>query len=169
MKRKGITPVIAVVLLLLITVGAVASAWGLYQNIISDQSQLDELNAQQRASNTDLSIRTVTESGDGDMEIYIQNTGSRAINLTDELEMDYSPGDEDGYLPLTALDSEYKTGTANCLPEETLSVGNTTSCDTGVTFPDATDEMSIRINYKNADSAEWTYECRPSTSSTTTC
>lgn len=169
MKRKGITPVIAVVLLLLITVGAVASAYGLYQSIISDQSQIDQLNAQQRASQTDLSFRTVTQSSSDGMEIYIQNTGSRAINLSDELEMGYSPEGEDGYFPLVALDSQYKTGSADCMPSETLSVGNTTSCVTGVEFPDATDSITIRINYKGADNTEWTYECRPSTSTTTTC
>lgn len=174
MSRKGITPVIAVVLLLLITVGAVASAWGLYQNIISDQSQLDELDAQQRASQSEFSFSSVVENDDGSTQIYLQNTGSRAVNLTSEVELLLSPDGEQGYVSPLVISNQYSNWDASadssCFNSTAgiLEVGNTYNCNTGTNFPNATQTLGIQVNYRNAD-VDWTYQCRPETSGTTTC
>ncbi|MFT4892888.1 MAG: flagellin-like protein [Candidatus Nanohaloarchaea archaeon] len=175
MKRKGITPVIAVVLLLLITVGAVASAYGLYQSIISDQSQIDQLNAQQRASQTDFAYSSVVEnSTSGSTQIYLQNTGSRAVNLSSEVELLLSPDGEQGYVSHLVIENQYSewdAGDNNCFESGAglLETGNTYSCDTGASFPNATQELGIQVNYRNADNVDWTYRCRPETSGTSTC
>lgn len=185
MKRKGITPVIAVVLLLLITVGAVASAWGLYQNIISDQSQLDQLNAQQRASNTDIAYNSVYEGENGYAIMSIENTGSRAINLSRELSFRAAPGDTSGSLDFNTFkrrynDTRYGTWYQNSDPQvsdnlnclsgnDALEVRNTMTCNTTIEFPSATRTVNLVMNYRGVDNKEWEYSCSPQTSSTITC
>jgi flagellin-like protein len=185
MKRKGITPVIAVVLLLLITVGAVASAWGLYQNIISDQSQLDQLNAQQMASNTNIEYNSVYESRGGYLMMDIENTGQRAINVSRELSFQAAPDGSSGGLDFSTFKRRYNNtryGTWNstevdqgldCIENnpssEVLETSNTMNCNTTIQFPGATQEVGLVINYRGVDNKEWSYSCVPETSDTVTC
>lgn len=173
--RKGITPVIAVVLLLLITVGAVASAWGLYQQITSDQSQLDQLNQQKKAQATELTFASVYENSTGGLNVTMRNTGSRTVNMSDELEISFIPDGSDSAVSHQVYTSRVSGdhGTPDCFQNkfgdgETVEPGNTYTCYTGVEFPDATDSVGIVVDYK-ATGKSWEHTCDPSTSSSITC
>lgn len=174
MNRKGLTPVIAVVLLLLITVGAVASAWGLYQQIIGDTSQLDQFQAQQQASDTSFEFASLYEDG-GNISMSIINTGSRTVNLSDEISMYVIPPGSDGRLAYeiysTREGGDFET---DCLRDDTafnepLEVGESYECDTGLPFPDATDDIGIVLNYDDAENTDWSETCSPSSRTSITC
>lgn len=172
--KKGITPVIAVVLLLLITVGAVASAWGLYQQITSDQSQLDQLNQQKKAQATELTFASVYDANGG-INVSLRNTGGRTVNMSDELEMAYIPDGSDSGVSYSVYTSSTGNGNGNleCFQDlfganESLEPGETYTCDTGVDFPDATESVGVVVQYK-ATGKSWEHTCAPSTSSTITC
>ena len=173
--KKGITPVIAVVLLLLITVGAVASAWGLYQQITGDTSQLDQLDKQRQAQATELKFSSVYENNNGGVNVSLRNTGERTVNMSEELEMSYIPEGSDSDVSYDVYVSS--TGNGNGDPEcfqnlfgdgESVEPGNTYTCDTGVDFPNATDSVGLVVDYR-ATGKDWDYTCNPSTSSTITC
>ena len=53
-KRKGITPVIAIVLLLLITVGAVGVVYTQFQSLIGNPGE--QVNQQQQVRNTEMTF-----------------------------------------------------------------------------------------------------------------
>lgn len=172
--RKGITPVIAVVLLLLITVGAVASAWGLYQEITSDQSQLDQLNQQRQAQATELEFASVYNAN-GAINVSIRNTGSRSVNMSDELEMQYVPDGSDSGVSYDVYTSTTGNGNGNneCFQNmfgvnESVEPGDSYTCNTGINFPSATDTVGLVIDY-TATGKSWDHTCNPSTSSSITC
>jgi len=173
--RKGITPVIAVVLLLLITVGAVASAWGLYQEITSDTSQLDQLNQQRQAQATELDFSSVYNAN-GAINISLRNTGSRTVNMSDELEISFVPDGSDSAVSRQVyIDAGGGTsaGTFECFQNsfgtgESIEPGDTYTCDTGIAFPSATSSVGIVVDYK-ATGKSWDHTCNPSTSSSITC
>ncbi|MFT4867988.1 MAG: flagellin-like protein [Candidatus Nanohaloarchaea archaeon] len=189
MNRKGITPVIAVVLLLLITVGAVASAYGLYQSIISDQSQIDQLNAQQRASQTNIDFNSVYSGQHGYINMDVSNTGQRAINVTKELSFRVTPDGSSSGLAFTTFKrrfndtgyGEWNSSEVNegldCLQSnpspDGLRIanqgGNPMNCNTTIRFPSATQTVGLTLNYRGADNTEWTYSCNPGTSDTISC
>lgn len=172
--RKGITPVIAVVLLLLITVGAVASAWGLYQEITSDTSQLDQLNQQRQAQATEIDFSSVYNA-DGSINISLRNTGSRTVNMTDELEMQYVPEGSDSAISYEVYQSTQNDANGNlqCFQNlfganESVEPGDSYTCDTGVDFPSATSSVGLQVDY-TATGKSWDHTCNPSTGSSITC
>ncbi len=176
MKRKGITPVIAVVLLLLITVGAVASAWGLYQNIISDQSQVDQLQQRQKAESTEIRVQQVYDSN-GYVNVSLRNNGGQAVNLTRDVQLLVDPNGGSSYLPPSLLDSNYDIGT----PEDSGCFGGTgevlttegnkkeLQCNTSVQFPTAGDTISFRMSYRDVEGYNWDFSCSPSSSNAVIC
>lgn len=172
--RKGITPVIAVVLLLLITVGAVASAWGLYQEITSDQSQLDQLNQQRQAQATELDFSSVYNANGG-INMSLRNTGGRTVNMSEELELQFIPDGSDSGVSYDVYTASTGNGNGNleCFQNmfganESVEPGETYTCDTGVEFPSATDSVGLVVDYK-ATGKSWDHTCNPSTSSSITC
>jgi len=172
--RKGITPVIAVVLLLLITVGAVASAWGLYQEITSDTSQLDQLNQHRQAQATELSFSSVYNA-DGSINVSLRNTGSRTINMSDELEMQYIPEGSDSAISYDVYQSTQSDANGNkqCFENlfgvnESVEPGDSYTCNVGVDFPSATSAVGLQVDY-TATGKSWDHTCNPSTGSSITC
>lgn len=177
MKRKGITPVIAVVLLLLITVGAVASAWGLYQNIISDQSQVDQFQQQQRAENTEIRFQQVYNSGDGYVNVSLRNNGGQAVNLTRDVRLQVDPNGGDSYLGPSLLSSNYDIGdprNSGCFggSGEVLTTegdNREINCNTSIQFPSAGDTVNFRLNYQDVSGYTWDFSCSPSSSNAVVC
>lgn len=189
MKRKGITPVIAVVLLLLITVAAVGLVWGLFQQVTGDQSALNSLNDRQQARNTDFEFRSVyndtaSSNGAGNITMNIANTGSRAVNLTDEVSLYVIPDGSTGQIPFNTFISQYgdewmdvpNGATGNDISpycfngsEGVLETGDTYTCNTMIDFPQATQSIGLVINYEAVSGTSWDYTCSPQTSSTVTC
>lgn len=184
MKRKGITPVIAVVLLLLITVAAVGLVWGLFQQVTGDQGALNSLNDRQQARNTGFEFRSVynnTDANKGNISLNIANTGSRAVNLSDEVELEVVPPGSSGQVPFNVFVSQYGdswmegTGLTDvqtpCFNSTAgvLETGDSYTCDTYINFPRATQSIGLVINYQGVSGTSWDYTCSPQTSSTITC
>ena len=86
MSNKGITPVIATVLLMTITVAATASAFTFMTEIQDSfkENTEDRLNEQQRESQSDLDIETAYNSTDGYIMLNIRNTGSLTLEVEDD-------------------------------------------------------------------------------------
>lgn len=183
MKRKGITPVIAVVLLLLITVAAVGLVWGLFQQVTGDQGALNSLNDRQQARNTNFEFRSVyndtsSANGAGNITMNIANTGSRAVNLSDEVSLYVVPPGSSGEVPFdvfTSQNSDWVGGDQNaetaCFngTAGVVETGNTYTCNTQIDFPSATQSVGLVINYDGVSGTSWSYTCSPQTSSTVTC
>lgn len=180
MKRKGITPVIAVVLLLLITVGAVASAWGLYQQITSNQQQVDQLNARQAAANTEISTQSVyqsDEAGNGFIMASLRNTGSEPVNLSRDVELLIAPGADSDYYGPGLYDRggvNADVANSNCFStggsDNVLGTGETIDdCNTTVPYPSAGETYKFRLSYRNVDGYSWDFSCSPSSATDIRC
>ncbi|MDY6766123.1 MAG: archaellin/type IV pilin N-terminal domain-containing protein [Candidatus Nanohaloarchaea archaeon] len=77
--RKGITPVVAMVLLLMMTVAAAGAAYVWTQGIISGQRQ----EATQQL-NTEITVRDLQcAAGSGEADFFLDNTGSTTIAASD--------------------------------------------------------------------------------------
>ncbi|MFP4038191.1 MAG: hypothetical protein ACLFTA_00205 [Candidatus Nanohaloarchaea archaeon] len=171
--RKGITPVIAIVLLLLVTVGAVGVVYTQFQGLVQepDTGFLEEV---------DINFQTVMRNGSspGSMEIRIQNEGEEEYNLTEVARMEYSvPGEErlERDTAITAFDQLSDTGTHECFTADAPSdiqefgPGTTATCDTGVSMVDPDDEVTLHIVEQESGEEIVSYTCSPSTSSSATC
>lgn len=172
-QQKGITPVIAIVLLLLVTVGAVGVVYSQFQGLIQDPDTgfLDEV---------DLNVQTVTRNGSnpGSMQLRLQNEGDQEYNLTDLARMEYSiPGESslDRGTALISFNELSDVGTHECFTMDagddiqSFGPGDTASCDTGVSMVSSSDEVTLHViddgNGEEVDS----YTCSPSTSTSATC
>jgi len=184
--KKGITPVIAVVLLLLITVGAVGAAFGLFQQL-SDQArgQTEQLSAAQRAANTEVSFTTVYNA-DGDMNATIENTGRRVINMTEELSMFYSTPDSSGRLTPAAFSGGRSFTASECFSQDDLSgsnkvvsqddsqtlqllQGEVLTCDTEVPYPTAGSATELIVTFRPTGGVKARANCDPQTSNSRAC
>lgn len=101
MQRKGITPVIAIVLMLGFTVGAAGSVWLYFNQVTSDPSE--KLAEQEEIRKTRLDINSAFSRGEI-LTINVKNTGERAWN-TSEFKLMYRPeGQEEALPPSLARD-----------------------------------------------------------------
>ena len=165
-QRKSITPVIAIVLLLMVTVGAVGVVYSQFQSFVGDPTE--QINSQRRNQNTDISIikgrsNDTSDPDSGQMILEVQNTGSVTRNtsafrlITDDPSM--VPGDGgmvDGYLSTNPKNSTLLD------PEETMDFY------TGIPFPGPTDGVVVTLNLKGSVKT-FNINCRPITSSTAFC
>lgn len=198
MNKKGITPVIAVVLLLLITVGAVGSAFGLYQELVNSANQrTQQLDASQKAAQTDLSFESTfnqsvnsnlvdpsTSSQNDTTRFTIRNSGSRAIDLEEEMRLEFRPPNEPE--PMTASQLQRIYGSewnANADPSSlevrdcfsnmasensTLAEEAEYTCTTNVDFPNVGEEITFSVNYLPSDKS-WEKVCAPGSVTARTC
>lgn len=181
MKRKGITPVIAVVLLLLITVGAVASAWGLYTNITSDRSAIEDLNRQQQARQSQIKVQSVYRWNDGGTDkinVSLRNTGQYPVNLTSDVQLKVDPDGTSEYLPQNlwsgnpdlssvSLSNTCFGGSGEVLTTE--GANKEIECATNVGFPEPGQTIGFQLEYRNVESKSWEWKCQPSSSTDTLC
>jgi archaellum component FlaG (FlaF/FlaG flagellin family) len=85
-NRKGVTPVVATVLLISIGIAAVGSA-GIFLQDLADQimgNTEDEISQENRIENSEISIEYAFENGDGDISVDVRNTGSTQLEIVDE-------------------------------------------------------------------------------------
>lgn len=170
-QSKGITPVIAIVLLLLVTVGAVGVVYSQFQGLIQDPDTgfLDEV---------EINIQTVTRSPNETMELRIQNQGEEEYNLSDLARMEYSiPGEQrlDQDTAVAAFDvlneiTEPQCFTSNSPAEiDNFGPSDTATCDTGVEMVHSNDEVTLHIVEDSSGEEITSYTCDPSTSTSATC
>lgn len=77
--RKGIEPVIAIVLLLMITIAIVGFAFGFFQRLLNTAAQNSDQSLGTTTNNIISSLSIESVSG---TSLYIRNTGSTAIDST---------------------------------------------------------------------------------------
>lgn len=160
--RKGITPVIAIVLLLMVTVGAVGVVYTQFQSLVGDPTE--DIDQQQRNQNTDISIvrgksNNTTGPQNGQVVLEIENTGSVTRNTSS-----FRMTTQDASL-VPGQNGNLCTEDDNATifdPEETI------DCHTGIDFPAATNEINFNLDLEGSDKS-WSYICRPQTSDTAFC
>ncbi len=146
MNSKGITPVIATVLLMTITVAATASAYTFMTGVQDDfmENTEDRLSNQERESQSDINIETAYNSTDGYIMLSIRNTGSLTLEVEDEdgnkawdLFIDGRPkGDGTGW--------EYRGSSREALaPQATIGINTTEK------FPAADSDTLIKLTGPN--------------------
>jgi len=153
-SRKGITPIIATVLLLGITVAIGLTVYTQAQGMIgnTDTSNINRL------QETDVSLTPVFDN-DGEMQVQVSNKGDRAINVSD-FTVYYGPPNYDpvSYSVLEAQASDWTVGNdgnqcftsnmssgADSMDNDILEQGERASCSTGVKFPGALESVEIRV------------------------
>lgn len=86
MRRKGVTPVVATVLLISIGIAAVGSA-GIFLQDVADQimgSAEDEISQDNMIEESEISIEYGFENGDGDISVDVRNTGSTTLQIVED-------------------------------------------------------------------------------------
>lgn len=177
-KRKGITPVIAIVLLLLVTVGAVGVVYTQFQELVEDPDTdfLDD---------AEIEIMTVSREGDdpGTMELRLQNQDDAEYNLSEVARVEYSVPGEGSQEPFSAvedydelsseldlLDDDPECFTAEAEDEiQNFGPGDTATCDTGIDMVNPNDEVTIHLMDDGSGEEIDSYTCSPSTSESSTC
>ncbi len=172
-KRKGITPIIATVLLLGITVAIGLTVYTQAQGMIgnTDTSSIDKV------QNTDIALTPVFNQG-GEMRLQISNKGERAINLT-QYTVYYGPPNWDPvpYSTITSQASDWvkdasgndgNTCFTSAMSKSILAPGERIGCDTGVKFPGALEGVEIRVSADNFDYSTSAI-CRVDTANAKSC
>jgi len=166
-KRKGITPIIATVLLLGITVAIGLTVYTQAQGMIgnTDTSDID------RVRDTELALVPVYNEG-GEMQLQISNKGDRAINTSD-FTIYYGPPNW-GPQTWDTIDNQASDWTLNsgnqCFTGggELLSQGERVSCATGIKFPGALESVDIRVEADDFEYSEST-TCRVESEGAKSC
>ncbi|WP_414838165.1 archaellin/type IV pilin N-terminal domain-containing protein [Candidatus Nanosalina sp. VS9-1] len=171
-QRKGITPVIAIVLLLMVTVGAVGVVYTQFNSLVGNPS--DEFEDQQRNQDTNIRISQLQTNADlpeninsldhtpanyGNITMTLQNSGSVSRNTTSFV------------LSVSGADGSVPTSGAYCFTAEDsviLDPGDTYECNTGITYPQVTNEVEFEV-LLTGSSKTWTETCRPDVTGAESC
>lgn len=145
MNRKGVTPVIATSLLILIAVSAVSTAAVFLRDTTDDITGgvEDRLSEQERIDGTSISVERGFNNSDSDISLRIRNTGRYVVVVEDE-----DTGSQDNkrwslYVEGRPQDFEYASATnPNML---TLDSGETLTIDTNVDYPSSGDYKRLEI------------------------
>ncbi|MFB6114723.1 MAG: archaellin/type IV pilin N-terminal domain-containing protein [Candidatus Nanohalobium sp.] len=148
-SEKGITPVIATVLLLGITVAIGLTVYTQAQGMISGSANTDKIN---KVQNTELKLSPVYKNTTtGEIVVRVTNTGGRAIN-TSKFSMYFGPPNYPNPIARSSLPSTWKVGSSNgCMTGSgtILSQGENIECNTGVKFPGALQTVEIQVRANN--------------------
>jgi len=170
-NRKGITPVIAIVLLLMVTVGAVGVVYTQFQSLVGDPAEA--VGSQEDVRNTEMSYSSVYNNNSGNLVVQVSNTGSVAWN-TSEFTMQFVPGGEGTPVNWNVASQEFSgnQGDFNCFSagssSEVVEPEETYECDTGFEFPGSTETLGIEVTMNGA-AKSWSYTCSPNTASAYGC
>lgn len=175
MRRKGITPVIAVVLLILITVAAVGVVYTQFENIVGSGA---DTGAVTTPAQTEISFESVYNNDTGSnannadsINITIRNTGEISLNVTRDLTVSFIPdGSQSGIAFGNYPDTVQSE--SDCLKpqggNERIEPGDSYTCKTGIAWPSPSESAGIVISMTGADKS-WTRSCAPRTSGTVSC
>lgn len=123
-SRKGITPVIAIVLLLMMTVAAAGLAYEFIMNMSEKQTEAigEQVSAQSDKMRTELRVLQIQNGSNQDnFTFFVKNTGSMNLNPIDKKSMELKV---DGKM-LIDLDSDVDV-TGSCFEEDQIiDVGET--------------------------------------------
>lgn len=173
---KGITPVIAIVLLLLVTVGAVGVVYTQFQSLIGDGPDTSFLDAQ----SVNLDFRTLTRDTSGGtdrIELNLINNDDQdfTFNQSEDasgtaVELQYSSAGEQKVDPDIYGDLSYDDATNDCVTAAgTISPGDEPTCNTGMEMPSSGNSVTVHLVLSSSGDDIATYTCEPSTSDSNTC
>lgn len=175
---KGITPVISIILLLVITVGAVGVAYTQFQGILNQNTE-QQVAEQQQVRNTELVFDSVyrnntdtsRETAAPDViNITVRNTGSVTVNLSQSMQLSVVPEGSDSSLSIDVYGDTH--GENHCFDRGVgspqLEPGDSFTCKTSVAYPSGTESVGLEISMTGADKS-WSYTCSPSSSTSVTC
>jgi flagellin-like protein len=167
--RKGITPIIATVLLLGITVAIGLTVYTQAQGLIEGTGGTEKFD---KVRSTDIQLSPVFGDG-GAMELQVSNKGERAINVS-KYTIYYGPPNWDPVSYDTIeTQTEWNTSGGNecftsAMSPEVLQPGERTGCTTGVEFPGALEAVEIRVDANTFDYST-SYTCSVDSSSAMSC
>ncbi|WP_414836500.1 archaellin/type IV pilin N-terminal domain-containing protein [Candidatus Nanohalococcus occultus] len=145
MTSKGVTPVVATVLLIGISIAATFAAWTFILNT-QEQTQEgyeDQINQEELEDQTAIDIERVYRSNDNYAFLIIRNIGSRYITLSDGSETYLSMFVNGEPVGATPQDWNY-VGT----PQDNISAGSTITLNSTETFPTSgVKEFKISARY----------------------
>lgn len=166
--RKGITPVIAIVLLILITLGAVGVVWTQFQSVLNFGEQA---NSQQQAMKTDWTFESVYKDG-GNINMTVRNPTDDLSYNTSQFTLKYRPVGNPSPVSLSTLSSAgFTTGKSDCFEagsSQLVDPHSKYTCDTGVSWPSVGKDLYLVIQMKDADKS-WEYKCTVQTSGAISC
>lgn len=148
MMSKGITPVVATVLLMLIAVAAVGSATVFLEDTVEGvQSGLeDEMSRQDAVESSDIRIDSAYRGTDGFLLVDVQNTGSVTLDIErDDVKL------WNLYIDGVPQEWEY-VNTAG--PDESINPNSIVSFNTTSSYPGNSNskELSFHAQFENSDS-----------------
>ena len=178
-QRKGITPVIAIVLLLLVTVGAVGTVYTQFRDLAGNTADTGFLDS------IDVNLQSATRntSGSNDtIQIRMENTMDKQYILNESLRVEYSTTGESRVeapenrelfgeysVDSTAMTCLEGVSTDSAGDPKFFSPGETISCNTGVQMPQPTDEITVHLVEVGSGEVADEYTCSPSSTDSTTC
>lgn len=159
-KKKGITPVIAIVLLLLITVGAVGVVYDQFQSIQSENDPQSELNDQQKIQQASYDIVGAKQSGNNYV-VIIKNTGDEVFDLANEATVTMG---RDGGTNVALSAYENSDGCNWQNGDTDVQSGETVECHTGVEWQsDSNDDgQPTTFQLQIGSVTKATYNCKES-------
>lgn len=173
---KGITPVIAIVLLLLVTVGAVGVVYTQFQSLVGDGPDTSFLDAQ----SVNLDFRTLTRDTSGAtdrIELNLINNDDQDFTFNQSenaagtaVELQYSSAGEQKVDPDIYGDLSYDAASYDCVTAAgTISPGSEPTCNTGMEMPASGNSVTVHLVLSSSGDDIATYTCDPSTSDSNTC
>jgi len=138
MSRKGVTPVLATSLLILIAVAAVSSTAVFLRNTTDDitEGAQDQLSQNERIKGTSISIERAYNNSDGNTTISVRNTGKYLINIEDPDLQPASNKTWELYNNGRPVGFEY----ISAAPDTALDSGEAIRLKTPVKYPSANDD-----------------------------
>lgn len=145
MSRKGVTPVVATSLLILIAVSAVSSAAVFLRDTTDDITSgvEDELSEQERIEGTSISIERGYNNSEGNISLRVRNTGRYAILIEDD-----DTGTEDNKRWTMYVDgrpTSFEYASMSNPNRVSLDSGETITLNTGVRYPSAGNYNRLEI------------------------
>lgn len=167
---KGITPVIAIVLLITITIGAVGMLYTQFSAITDNNDARENFEEKNKLRTAEMEITAVTNSTEGNLTIFVKNVGSEPVNSSLlDLRLGY-----EGSKPITAsvFASEYpslsKSATGCFTSSNIIRPGDTHRCETGFILPPLYKRMDLVISLDRVDK-QWRYVCERNSKSQEGC
>lgn len=154
MNSKGLSSVVGAVLLIMISVGAAASAWGFMDTLLGNTQDSVENRVEEdnQASQADLSGEIAYESSDGFIIYTVRNTGSNTLLVRDDGEKRMNL-----YVRGRPVNNDPKSWEFYNNPKDSLQPQESLTINTTHVFPPQGEGYSLELNGPYETSA--TYVC----------
>jgi len=149
MNSKGVTPIVATMLLMVIAVGAVASASVFLEGTLQDvQDGLeDQLQREDRIESSDITVETVYQGNSGFILADVRNSGSVTLEIEENSNKLWNLYIDGRPQQWTYVDTS-KGGDESLNPNGVVSINTTTAFPA----PDSSKEVRFNAPYETSDS-----------------